>query len=123
MSNIVPTVRSPVAVGDERMFPTLTPAQIKRVAAHGHVRPIRRGEVLLEAGDRDVLFFVVTAGQVEIIRPSGATETLITVLGPGQFTGEVNLLSGRRALARAQASESGEVIELDSQHCETPRMR
>jgi thioredoxin reductase (NADPH) len=41
---------------------------------------------------------------------------LITVHGPGQFTGEVNLLSGRRALARAQASESGEVIELDSQH-------
>jgi thioredoxin reductase (NADPH) len=116
MSNIVPTVRSPVAVGDERMFPTLTQAQIKRVAAHGHVRPIRRGELLVEAGDRDVPFFVVTAGQVEIVRPSGATETLITVLGPGQFTGEVNLLSGRRALARAQASESGEVIELDSQH-------
>jgi thioredoxin reductase (NADPH) len=116
MTDIAPTVRSPVAVGDERMFPTLTPAQIKRVAAHRHVRPIRRGEVLLEAGDRDVPFFVVTAGQVELIRPSSATETLITVLGPGQFTGEINLLSGRRALARAQASESGEVIELDSQH-------
>jgi thioredoxin reductase (NADPH) len=116
MSNIVPKVRSPVAVGDERMFPTLTPAQIKRVAAHGHVRPIRPGEVLVEAGDRDVPFFVVTAGQVEIVRSCGATETLITVHGPGQFTGEVNLLSGRRALARAQASASGEVIELDSQH-------
>ncbi|MDQ4146957.1 MAG: FAD-dependent oxidoreductase, partial [Pseudomonadota bacterium] len=116
MSNVVPTVRSPVAVGDERMFPTLTPAQIKRVAAHGHMRPIRRGEVLVEAGDRDVPFFVVTASQVEIVRPSGATETLITVHEPGQFTGEVNLLSGRRALARAQASESGEVIELDNQH-------
>jgi thioredoxin reductase (NADPH) len=116
MTNIVPTVRSPVALGDERMFPTLTPAQIKRIAAHGRTRPIRRGELLVEAGDRVVPFFVVTAGQVEIIRPSGATETLITVHGPGQFTGEANLLSGRRALARAQASESGEVIELDSQH-------
>src|SRR4051794_26768036 len=109
MSNIVPTVRSPVAVGDERMFPTLTPAQIKRIAARGRLRPIRRGEVLVEAGDPVVPFFVVTAGQIEIVRPSGATEVLITVHGPGQFTGEVNLLSGRRALARAQASESGEV--------------
>jgi thioredoxin reductase (NADPH) len=116
MSNIVPTVRSPVAPDDERMFPTLTPAQIKRIVAHGRTRPIRRGEVLVEAGDPVVPFFVVTVGQVEIIRPSSAAEVLITVHGPGQFTGEVNLLSGRRALARAQASESGEVIELDSQH-------
>jgi thioredoxin reductase (NADPH) len=37
-------------------------------------------------------------------------------LRPGQFTGEVNLLSGRPALLRARASESGEVIELDHGH-------
>jgi hypothetical protein len=33
------------------MFPTLTPAQIARIAAHGRERPIARGEVLIEAGD------------------------------------------------------------------------
>ena len=36
--------------GVERMFPTLTPAQIKRIAAHGKLRAIRAGEVLVEAG-------------------------------------------------------------------------
>lgn len=43
-------------------------------------------------------FFVVTAGQVEIVRPSDTADAPIVVHGPGQFTGEVNLLSGRPAL-------------------------
>src|SRR5258705_1967700 len=99
--------------GVERMFPTLTPAQIKRIAAHGQVRSIQAGEVLIEAGAHVVPFFVVTAGRVEVVRPFASTETLVAVHGPGQFTGEVNMLSGRPALVRSRASESGEVIELD----------
>jgi len=102
--------------GVERMFPTLTPAQVKRIAVYGQARSIRPGEVLVEAGERVVPFFVVTAGQIEIVRPSGTAETLVAVHGPGQFTGEVNMLSGRPALVRARASESGEVIELDHEH-------
>jgi len=95
------------------MFPTLTPAQVKRIAAHGKQRSIRPGEVIIEAGARVVPFFVITAGRVEVIRPSGSTETLVAVHGPGQFTGEVNMLSGRPALVRSRASEAGEAIELD----------
>ena len=53
------------------------------------------------------------AGRVEVVRPSGSTETLVAVHGPGQFTGEVNMLSGRPALVRSRTIESGEVIELD----------
>ncbi|HEV8553080.1 MAG TPA: FAD-dependent oxidoreductase [Casimicrobiaceae bacterium] len=100
----------------ERMFPTLTAAQIARIAPHGHVRGVERGEVLVEAGAPVVPFFVVTAGQLEAVRPSGAAEALVAVHGPGQFTGEVNMLSGRRALVRSRVSESGEVIELDREH-------
>src|SRR5437899_2400979 len=72
--------------GVERMFPTLTPAQVKRIAAHGKQRSIRSGEVLIEAGARVVPFFVVTAGRVEVVRPSGSTETLVAVHGPFQVT-------------------------------------
>ncbi len=104
------------ASGVERMFPTLTPAQIDRIAVQGRVRPIRPGEVLVEAGEQLVPFFVVTTGQVEIVRPSATGETLIAVHGPGQFTGEVNMLSNRPALVQARASEPGEVIELDREH-------
>jgi thioredoxin reductase (NADPH) len=99
----------------EKIFPKLTPAQISRIAAHGHVRSVQSGEVLIEQGDTSVPFFVVTTGEVEIVRPLVAHETLITVHGPGEFTGEVNMLSGRRSLVLARATKSGEVIELDHQ--------
>jgi thioredoxin reductase (NADPH) len=58
---------------------------------------------------------VVITGEVEIVRPFGAHETLITVHGPGEFTGEVNMLSGRRSLVRARVTKPGKVIELDHQ--------
>jgi thioredoxin reductase (NADPH) len=106
---IQPTLSSPA----EQMFPTLTPAQIARIAAHGSVRQVRQGEVLIEAGDHTVPFFVVLRGRLEVVRPSGGAETLVTIHGPGQFTGEVNMLSGRRSLVRTRATEAGEVIELD----------
>ena len=98
--------------GIERMFPTLTPAQVERIAAHGRVRSIQAGEVLVEPGQQIVPFFVVKAGRVEIVRPSATSETLVIVYGPGQFTGEVNMLSGRPAILRVRASEAGEVIEV-----------
>src|SRR5690242_13206854 len=105
--------------GIERMFPTLTPAQVARIGAHGRVRSIQEGEVLVEPGQQIVPFFVVTAGQIEIVRPSGTTETLVAVYGPAQFTGEVNMLSGRPAMLRVRVRESGEVLELDREHLVT----
>ncbi|HMK35308.1 MAG TPA: FAD-dependent oxidoreductase, partial [Desulfomonilaceae bacterium] len=99
----------------EQIFPILTPAQISLIAAHGHMRAVQRGEVLVEQGDSAVPFFVVVSGELEIVRPSSGTETLVTVHGPGQFTGEVNMLSGRRSLVRMRVKQPGEVIELDRQ--------
>jgi thioredoxin reductase (NADPH) len=100
----------------DQVFPTLTPAQLARLAAHGHVRHVQRGEVLAEAGEQLARFFVVTAGQVELVRPSGVTEALVAVLRPGQFTGEVTMLSGRRGLVRIRVGEAGAVIELERDH-------
>ena len=94
------------------MFPTLTPAQIARIAAHGGERPIARGDVLVEAGDPTVPFFVVRSGEIEIVRPSSLGDALVAVHGPGKFTGEANMILGRRSLTRARATEPGAVVEL-----------
>jgi thioredoxin reductase (NADPH) len=96
----------------DHVFPTLTAAQIARVRQHGEIRAMQRGDILVEAGTADVPCFVITAGEVEVIRPSSKLETLVTVHGPGQFTGEATLLSGRRTLMRARVSAPGEAIEL-----------
>src|SRR5262249_47211585 len=104
---------TPVKGTVEQTFPTLTAGQMARIAARGHKHPIETGQVLVEQGQPVIPFFVVTAGELEIVRPSGVDETLVTTIGPGQFTGEVTLISGRRALARIRATQPGEVIELD----------
>src|SRR2546421_9549677 len=99
----------------EKIFAKLTLIQIDRMELHGRTRSVQSGEVLIEQGDTSVPFFVVITGEVEILRPLGTRETLITVHGPGEFTGEVNMLSGRRSLVRARVTKPGKVIELDHQ--------
>jgi thioredoxin reductase (NADPH) len=94
-------------------FPTLSAEQIARIARHGTKRRTRRGELLYDQGTEAPSFFVVISGALDIVRPHQDREDPIAVLGPGQFTGEVNLVTGRRSLARARVSEDGEVLEVD----------
>ena len=70
--------------GMEQMFPTLTPAQIARIAAHGRVRRAAAGEVLVEAGEQQPPFFVVAAGELQVVRPGTAGEELVTVHHAGR---------------------------------------
>jgi len=97
----------------EKIFPKLTSEQIRRIAAYGRTRSVQPGEVLIEQGDTSVPFFVVITAEVEIVRPFGVHETLVTVHGYGEFTGEVNMLSGRRSFFRARATKAGNVVELN----------
>ena len=97
----------------EKLFPQLTDAQIARIASLGRRRPIARGDVLMDAGDRSLAFFVVLSGEIQALRQSGDGETPIVALRAHQFSGEANVLTGRRAIARLRASESGEVLELN----------
>jgi thioredoxin reductase (NADPH) len=103
------------------MFPTLTSEQIARLATHGSRRAVRRGDILIEVGDLPVPMFVVVSGEVQIVRPcetrsleerNNRKDELVAVHKAGNFTGEANILLGRRALMRARVTEPGEVIEL-----------
>ena len=99
----------------EKIFPKLIPAQLSRIAARGHIRGVKDGEVLYEQGHSAPPFFVVISGELEVVQPSTSVETLVTVYEPGQFTGEVGTLTGRRSLFRVRVTKRGKVIELDRQ--------
>jgi len=116
MTDVYPPLKSTLSSGAALVFPTLKPAQIERVAAQGRVRQVRPGEVLIEAGEKNAPFFVIKTGQVEVVQPSGATEKPVALFLPGQFTGEISILFGRRILVRVRAKEAGEVIEIDREH-------
>jgi thioredoxin reductase (NADPH) len=112
MSLIAPMVPAITPERMRLMFPALTSSQIERIAKHGTARTVRAGDVVFAAGGRAVPFFVIRAGTVDIVRPSTEGDTLIVTHAAGEFTGEANMLSGRRSLVRAQATSDAELIEL-----------
>jgi thioredoxin reductase (NADPH) len=99
----------------EQMFPRLTDAQISRVARFGEKRRVSRGQILFDQGDAQPRFYVVLSGELEIVQPVDGSEAPITVHVPGEFTGEVNMLSGRRSLVRARMRDDGEVLVVSAE--------
>ena len=97
----------------EHIFPTLNATQIARILAHGKKRAVQAGEVLVEPGDTNFPFFMVTSGAIEIMRPTCESEDSVAVFQVGQFSGEVGILSGRRSMVRVRMRDAGEVIEVD----------
>src|SRR5260370_9403929 len=91
------------------MFPLLSSAQIARIASHGVIRPITRGEVLIEGGQTNVPFFVLKSGEIEVIRPSALDEILVAIVGPAQFPGDISMILGRPPQLPLLGRDSGEV--------------
>src|SRR5450432_3080174 len=100
----------------EHMFPRLTGAQVERISSLGTRRKVKAGEVVFEVGDRDTAFFVVLEGALEILRPVVGGEERVVLHGPGEFTGEINMLSGRRTLVRGRVAFDGELVVVDREH-------
>ena len=100
----------------DQMFPQLTAAQLGRISGVGERRRVRSGEVLFEPGEQNTRFFVVIEGAVEIVRPLDGREEQITVHRPGEFTGEINMLSARRTLVRGRALGDGSIVVVDREH-------
>ncbi|MGB8520596.1 MAG: FAD-dependent oxidoreductase [Candidatus Tumulicola sp.] len=103
----------PLLAAREDIFPTLSEAQIARLDSHGTRRRVTAGEVLIEQGDAALPFFVILSGELEAVRPTDLEKRIVTLKGRGQFNGEINTLSGRRAMFRIQAATDGELVELD----------
>ena len=107
---------------DDVALPTLDDDQLADIAPFGTVREVAAGEVLYTAGEAAgdpycsrSSFYVVLAGEVEVIRPDSAGDVPIAVQGPGRFLGELNLLTGQRPYFTARARTAGRVMEVPPQ--------
>ena len=98
-------------VRDEHMFPTLSAEQIARISAFGHARRLADGELLWDAGEANIPFFVVLEGSIAVL--TAPAEQLVVVHEPGGFTGDVDMLSGRQAAVRARARGATRLLEIE----------
>ena len=92
---------------DLTAFPTLDGVQLAALDTIGDRGTVAVGEALYREGDAAYDFFVVVAGQVDIVVGSGANEQVIAQHGPGRFLGELNLLTGLRGLRIRRVTEPG----------------
>ena len=96
----------------DAMFPALTDAQIARLSAFGQQRRVEAREIVFDLGDASRGVFVVLDGSIEVSNVTKDHESTLHVLRRGEFTGEVNQLSGRRSLVRCRAREASNLLEI-----------
>jgi thioredoxin reductase (NADPH) len=93
--------------------PVLDAAQLEVLRRYGREHEMAAGEVLFAAGDATYDLIVVLAGEARIVERLGQPgETVIARYGPGQFLGEIGLLTGQRAYLSAAAATAGRLLRV-----------
>jgi CRP/FNR family cyclic AMP-dependent transcriptional regulator len=70
------------------------------------------GAVLFREGEAGEVMFVIQSGEVEIHRRIGEHDRVLAVLGPGEFFGEMALLSGRPRSASAVVRTTARLVSV-----------
>jgi thioredoxin reductase (NADPH) len=93
-------------------FPAFGRDVLAGLAEFGDEREVAAGDVLYRAGDERWDFFVLLEGAVDIVRDDDSGD-LIVSYGPGQFIGELGLLTGQRPYLSARATAPGRVLVIE----------
>ena len=96
-----------------QIFPSLTDDQFAILQRYGERRQVAAGTVLFTQGERHIAMYVVLAGKIEISRGSAIETHVISIHGPGSFTGEAGTLAGRAAVATGRTLVDCDLIVID----------
>ncbi|MET8872270.1 cyclic nucleotide-binding domain-containing protein [Nocardia sp. NPDC004604] len=96
-------------------FPVLSGDQLERLRGYGEAGVVHRGDVLYGTGQVAYDFIVLTTASVQIVREATADlpEAVVVSCTPGQFLGELNLLTGQSVYLTARATETGSIIRIN----------
>jgi thioredoxin reductase (NADPH) len=105
----------PPATGAENDPPLLTIGRlseehIAQLRRQGEIRLTAAGQVLYREGDRGHDLFVIMSGRVRVVDHQAGVEREIASAGPGQFVGDLALLTGEREFTTAVVAEPGAVL-------------
>jgi thioredoxin reductase (NADPH) len=103
--------RSALVIADpsDQRFPAFSPAALEELAEFGEQREMEAGDTLYRAGEARWDFYVLIEGEVEVFRDD-ESQQLVVAYGPGQFVGELGLLTGQRTFLTARATRKGSVL-------------
>ena len=91
----------------------LPPEEIDYLARTVKIRVAAPGELIFEKGDPPDSFYIISSGRVRIfVRHEDRIERDLTVCGPGEYFGEVALLSGESRTASAMSVDEARLMVL-----------
>ncbi len=100
---------------EETAFPRLTAAEIAILKPLATAGDYADGETVFRAGQSDIDFFVVESGQIDILNPADGNRLLVTH-DAGQFSGDIDLLTGRPVIVSGVARGKSRVWRLPGGH-------
>jgi signal transduction histidine kinase len=93
----------------------LTGEQIELLLPYGTELVLEAGEYLFDETSVVDSFYVVLEGAIRISRLDGAEEIQLVTHHPGDFTGGLAVLTGRRSIHRGRAAVRSRVLEIGSE--------
>ena len=89
-------------------FPALSDEQLATLESLGTRRKVNRGEIIYKTGQRDVPFYLVLSGELDVFESRDGEEQILGVPGPRDFVGDIAMLTGTAVIAtvRGKAEES-----------------
>ena len=95
-------------------FPVLADGDLDLLRCAGTVEDFADGETIFRAGDRDFGLLIVEEGAIEIRNPTDGNRVIVTH-HPGQFAGDIDLLTGRPAIVTAVARGATRVLRIPAE--------
>ncbi|MEM6415538.1 MAG: FAD-dependent oxidoreductase [Pseudomonadota bacterium] len=92
----------------------LSKGEIEQLCAYGERRHHKEGDTLIDEGDVESDVLVLLSGGLNVYLHEDGEERRVGWLEPGQFTGDVSVITGQPALIFARMVADGEVLHLSS---------
>ena len=100
---------------EEVAFPRLTSTELALVKPLATPCDYADDETIFRAGQADIDWYVVESGQIEIRNPTDGNRLIVTH-GPGQFSGDIDVLTGRPVIVTAVAQGPTRVLRVPNSH-------
>ena len=98
------------------LFSDLTNAELNLILGSAKKRRYPKGSIVFNEGDAGDFLLVIYSGKVKVVLyGEKGEEIILAMLGPGNFFGEMGLLSSRPRSATVLTMEPSEFLHLDQQ--------